>query len=243
MVARTQVTPPFRAACTTRPFPSGWVCSVTVSLAEHSSRHAERALQGSRRWFDRWAPLYERDVASRLLGSLQTECLAALELAAEDRLLDVGCGSGAAVRTAAASVRSAAGVDISPGMIARARQLAEGLPNVEFLEAESGHLPFDDGAFTAVLCTTSFHHYPDPNAATAEMARVLAPGGRLVIGDPSSDRFVTRVADRVLRVVEAGHVRMYRTTALAAILYESGFSRVGVRHLFAGGYNIWRAER
>ncbi|HJP65160.1 MAG TPA: methyltransferase domain-containing protein, partial [Actinomycetota bacterium] len=169
--------------------------------------------------------------------------LDALQLGPQDRLLDVGCGSGAAVRAAATVVERAVGVDLSPGMIARARGLATALANVEFVEAESAHLPFDDGAFTAVLCTTSFHHYPDPEAATAEMARVLAPGGRLVIGDPSSDRLIIRVADPVLRAFEPGHVHMYRTEHLATILYGAGFSRVRVRRLFSGGYAIWWAQR
>jgi ubiquinone/menaquinone biosynthesis C-methylase UbiE len=214
-----------------------------TTAEQGQSRAARRAVEASRRRFDRWAPKYERDFASRLNATLQAECLTALELRPEDRFLDVGCGTGAAVRTAAVTAERAVGVDLAPAMIARAGELAEGLTNVEFLEAESGHLPFDDGAFTAVLCTTSFHHYPDPYAATAEMARVLAPGGRLVIGDPSSDRLVTRVADRVLRVAEPGHVRMYRTEDLAAILYRAGFARVRVRRLFSGGYGIWWAQR
>src|SRR5689334_8447548 len=91
--------------------------------------------------------------------------LDALELTSADRFLDLGCGSGVAVRSAAAVASRAVGVDISTRMLARARGLAEGVPNVTFTEANVSSLPFEDGAFTAVLSTAAFHHYRDPAAA------------------------------------------------------------------------------
>jgi ubiquinone/menaquinone biosynthesis C-methylase UbiE len=167
----------------------------------------------------------------------------ALELRPDDRLLDVGCGTGAAVRKAAPLVERAVGADLSPAMIARARELAEGLPNAEFHEADSERLPFEDGAFTAVLCTTSFHHYPDPARASREMARVLAPGGRVVIGDGSSDRLAARVVDLVLRTFQPSHVRLYRSQDLERLLADSGLSPDGSRSLWNGGYVIMTARK
>jgi SAM-dependent methyltransferase len=65
------------------------------------------------------------------------------------------------MREAANVVERAAGFDLSPAMIARARALAQGLPNVEFHQGDaSGRLPFEDDRFTAILCTTAFHHSP-----------------------------------------------------------------------------------
>src|SRR5207247_11185257 len=126
---------------------------------------------------------------------MQAAAFEALELRSQDRFLDVGCGTGAAVRQAAATASRAVGLDLSPAMLERAEQLAEGIDGVEFRLAESSELPFEDGAFTAVLCTSSFHHYPDPEASVREMARVLGPGGRIVIGDGSADRWEARLAD------------------------------------------------
>ena len=77
----------------------------------------------SRRHFDRWSRSYESDPSSRRLAALQQAALDALALESGDRLLDVGCGSGAAVRHAAPTVERAIGVDLSPGMIERARGL------------------------------------------------------------------------------------------------------------------------
>jgi ubiquinone/menaquinone biosynthesis C-methylase UbiE len=114
------------------------------------------------------------DRRSRFIAKPQREALAALALQPNDRFLDVGCGTGAAVRAAAAIVDRAVGVDISPEMVRRAKELAAELPRAEFVVGDSEHLPFPAGAFTAVLCTSSFHRYSDPRRALAEMARVLA---------------------------------------------------------------------
>lgn len=103
-------------------------------------------------------------------------------------MLDLGCGTGAAAREAAAAVEHAVGADIAPEMIRRAAELASGLSNVEFVVADSEALPFPDAAFSAVLCTASFHHYPNPRKALAEMARVLDQHGRIVIADGVADR-------------------------------------------------------
>ena len=195
---------------------------------------------GARRWFDRRAGSYESGVTSRWRDPVQRESLEALQLGAEDRLLDVGCGTGAASRSAASVAASVVGIDLSPEMIRQARELASGLANVHFEIADSEHLPFDDGAFTAVVCSNSFHHYPDPGRAVREMTRVLAPGGRLVLGDACSDRTAARIADVFLRRFEPGHVRLYRSDELGAFVQDAGLSRVELRRLSGGGFAIVR---
>jgi ubiquinone/menaquinone biosynthesis C-methylase UbiE len=123
---------------------------------------------GARRWFDRRAASYESGVTSRWRDPVQRASLDALHIGAGDRLLDVGCGTGAASRSAASVAASVVGIDLSPEMIRQAQQLAGGFANVHFEIADSEHLPFEDGAFTAVLCSNSFHHYPDPSRAVRE---------------------------------------------------------------------------
>jgi ubiquinone/menaquinone biosynthesis C-methylase UbiE len=150
---------------------------------------------------------------------------------------------GPAVRRAAAAVEVAVGVDLSPRMIERAKELAAGTENVEFRVAPSDELPYEDGAFTALLCTSSFHHYPDPAASVREMERVLAPGGRIVIGDGSGDRREVRMVDWFLRRFDRSHVKLYRSRELADLLYGAGFRGVGVRRLLSGGYAIVRAGK
>ena len=103
--------------------------------------------------------------------------------------------------------------------------------------------PVADGEFTAVLCTASFHHYPDPHRALAEMARVLEPGGRVVIGDGTSDLLAARLADGILRRVDRSHVRLDRTAELRALLAGAGFGDVDVRTTMGGGWAIASARR
>ena len=201
------------------------------------------AKERARRKFDRWAGSYERDRRSRLNARPQQEALKALSLQPADRFLDVGCGTGAAVREAAATVARAVGLDISEGMVARAGELAADVPGTEFFVGDSERLPFPDAAFTAVLCTASFHHYPDPAQALAEMARVLTSDGRLVIADGTADLRVARIVDWFLRHFDRSHVRLYRTSEMAALLARSGFADLRVRYLFDGGYAILHARR
>src|SRR5438309_11184265 len=102
---------------------------------------AARKLEASRRGFDQWAPSYESDRRSRRIATLQLEAFEALGLGPEDRMLDVGCGSGAAVRRAAQLGRGAAGAGLPPGMIRRAEELPAGGEDVESLDPETSELP------------------------------------------------------------------------------------------------------
>jgi ubiquinone/menaquinone biosynthesis C-methylase UbiE len=128
-------------------------------------------------------------------------------------------------------------------MIARARELAAGTENAEFLEADSEALPFRDGDFTAVLCTTSFHHYPDPAAAINEMARVMAPGGRLVIGDPCTDNRVAGLINLLLRTFQRSHVSFYGSERMGQFIRGGGLALDDTRLLWEGGYIICRAHK
>jgi ubiquinone/menaquinone biosynthesis C-methylase UbiE len=197
----------------------------------------------ARRTFDRWAGSYERDPFSRMIARLQRDALEALELGKGDRLLDVGCGTGAAVRAAAEVAERAVGVDLSPRMLAEARERASGLSGVEFVEGDSEDLPFGDGEFTAVLCTTSLHHYPRPETAVREMARVLAQGGRAVIGDGTSDAVVMKVSDFVLRKFEPGHVHFHRVEDLRRLLQDAGLERTEARSVWRGIYGLAFASK
>jgi ubiquinone/menaquinone biosynthesis C-methylase UbiE len=184
------------------------------------------AKAAARKRFDRWAHRYEHDRRSKANARVQSAALSALALQHGDRFLDVGCGSGAAVRAASETVEYAVGVDLAPAMIERARQLASGLSDVEFVVGDSEQLPFPDGTFTAVLCSSSFHHYPHPGQALEQMARVLSPNGRLVIAEPNADLRVVRIADRVLRRLDAGHVHLYRTEELQTLAETAGFVEI-----------------
>jgi ubiquinone/menaquinone biosynthesis C-methylase UbiE len=200
----------------------------------------------ARTHFDRWSETYEHDSAARWLREVQTAALAALALNENDVLLDLGCGTGAAVRDAAPRVRRAVGLDLSPGMITQARERAkaEGLEkNTEFVVGDvSGRLPFDDGTFTAIVCTTAFHHFPRPRDTVAENARVLAAPGRVVIADANRRHPAVFVLDLVLRAAQPSHVGFRSPTQLMHDLCGAGFSRVSYCTLRGRSYAFVRGE-
>ena len=105
-----------------------------------------------------------------------------------ERVLDLGCGAGTDSLIAAQMVGSegrVVGIDMTLEMLAKARASAEelGARNVEFLEAEAEELPFADGSFDVVISNGVIDLIPDKDAVFSELARVLAPGGRIQIAD------------------------------------------------------------
>jgi ubiquinone/menaquinone biosynthesis C-methylase UbiE len=101
-----------------------------------------------------------------------------LALGSEDRFLDLGCGLGAALEHATFTGAAVYGLDPSPAMVARAQ---ERVPGAEVREGSAEAIPFPDQAFTVALSVATFHHWADQEAGLAEVRRVLAPGGRLMI--------------------------------------------------------------
>jgi SAM-dependent methyltransferase len=110
---------------------------------------------------------------------------AALSIRAADRVLDIGCGTGQTTRQAAlaASDIAALGVDIDGGMIARARELAEGegVPNVRFEVGDAQAHPFPSGAFDVAISRFGTMFFGDPDMAFRNIARAVRAGGRLVM--------------------------------------------------------------
>ena len=95
-----------------------------------------------------------------------------------DRVIDVGCGAGAALAPAARVARSATGVELSPAMAERAQAAA---PDAQVIVGDAAELPFEDCSFDLVLSSFVVFFMPDPTAALREWRRVLAPGGRIVM--------------------------------------------------------------
>ncbi|GLV48097.1 demethylmenaquinone methyltransferase [Thermus sp. LT1-2-5] len=140
-----------------------------------------------RRMFSEIAPRY--DLLNRLLslGADVRWRRRAVALALEKsprRILDLATGTGdlALLLKAKAPVAEVVGVDFAPPMleIARKKAQARGL-EVRFLEADALALPFPEGAFDAITVAFGFRNFADYGKALAELHRVLAPGGRLVL--------------------------------------------------------------
>lgn len=101
-------------------------------------------------------------------------------------VVDVGCNDGYAIRVIGIGRESrVVGIDISRQLLERFRA---SLPGQTAVEAHGGRLPLADGAVDFLFCTETLEHLPDPAAALDDFARVLAPGGRLVVQSPNAHR-------------------------------------------------------
>jgi SAM-dependent methyltransferase len=99
--------------------------------------------------------------------------------------VEVACGPGLISRALAAKVQRIIGIDLTPGMLAVGRREAAngGLANVGFVQADALHLPFADGTIDGAVTRFSLHHIPAPRRCVAEMARVVRPGGMILLAD------------------------------------------------------------
>jgi ubiquinone/menaquinone biosynthesis C-methylase UbiE len=150
------------------------------------------------------------------------ETLARLRLKPSDRLLDVGCGTGALLSRLSSSHPAAQlfGVDPVPEMLAVARRGAP--PAVRLAAGWAERLPFESGRFDVVVSCNVFHYIQEPTAALIEMNRVLRPGGQLVITDWCDDYLICRLCDLYYRWFSPSHVKIYRKRECLRLLREAG---------------------
>jgi SAM-dependent methyltransferase len=129
-----------------------------------------------------WLGRMHREIADRVVELALAAC------ASPNRVLDVGSGTGYLLRSLAARLPDAvalSGVDLAPAMVAAATAATDD-PRLSFTVGPAEKLPYPDGLFDLAVSTTSFDHWRDQAAGLAECARVLRPGGTLVLCDQFS---------------------------------------------------------
>jgi ubiquinone/menaquinone biosynthesis C-methylase UbiE len=144
------------------------------------------------------------------------------QLSSDDRVIDLGCGPGAAVRQAAGRCSFATGVDPDAAMLRLARLIsaARRTRNVNWLEGSAAAVALPDASATVVWALSSAHHWPERVAGWAEARRLLAPGGRLLV--------VERLTPAGARGHAAHGLTEDEADRLAAELAEAGFSSVQI---------------
>ena len=156
------------------------------------------------------------------------ETMTRLQLKPTDRVLDVGCGTGALLSEIGRVYPRAALAGIDPVIpmleVARRRLPA----TVALAVGWADRLPYDDGAFDAVVSCNMFHYIRNPLTALREMQRVLRPGGALVITDWCDDYLWCRLCDWYLRLFSPAHVRVYRERDCLRMLKETGHAAARV---------------
>ncbi len=130
-----------------------------------------------------------------------------------EHLLDIATGGGHTALAFAPYVRSVVASDLTMAMLNAARQhlATKNITNIGYCRAAAEALPFASASFDLVTCRIAAHHFADVSAFVAEAARVLRPGGRLLIADHIGleDTELDAFMDRFERWRDPSHVRAY----------------------------------
>ena len=183
--------------------------------------------------FNRWAAAGEGEKMESHHLDITQKTLRLMNLAAGQRILDLGCGAGWATRLLArAATGSAAsqvvGLDVSDEMIRLAHETSEGFDNLEYVCGSAMQIPWQDNSFDRVLSVESFYYYPDQTLALTELYRVMAPGGRLfiLINLYTDNQYSLQWVDKLKVPVHVRSAKEY-----VAMLKQQGFQSVEWRQI------------
>jgi ubiquinone/menaquinone biosynthesis C-methylase UbiE len=134
---------------------------------------------------ERLADVIELRAADPRYQAIAYTYLSEINFPPQAKVLEMGCGTGAVVRTIAQlpDVGQAVGVDPSSVFVARARALSQNLPNVSFEEGDGRALVYPVDSFDVVVMHTTLCHVPQPEQMLTEAFRVLRPNGWLAVFD------------------------------------------------------------
>ena len=163
-----------------------------------------------------------------------------------DRSLDVACGWGFVPLEFASLVRTAAGIDLTPEMVALARGVAaeRGVANAEYYLGDAEDLTFGPATFEIVTCRFTFHHFPDSEKALFEMKRVLTPDGRIVVYDfvASADEKKAARHNEIESARDPAHVRAHSSKEFQALFRRCGLvEETRITTLWKREFSSWMA--
>lgn len=152
-------------------------------------------------------------------------------VSATDRIVDIGCGPGVAVRAAARRGAHAIGIDPAPVMLRVAGAVTRGRTGVEWVEGTAENLPVPTGSATVVWSLATVHHWKDATKGLSEAHRVLASGGRVLAIERQVQPDATGLASHGWTEQQA--------ESFAALCRTAGFDEVRVLGRGTGRHAVW----
>ncbi len=190
----------------------------------------EHTKVNEKKW-DKWSKSLDGEGKRyKFLRQAQKDLIDLLDFSKSLNLLDVGCGTGYALGLAANAAKSGGlfyGVDLSEKMIEKAKQNFNGSENFHFIKSNAESIPLEDNFFDVIISTNSFHHYLHPDKAVKEFYRLLKPAGKLYILDPTADSLALKVIDKIIKVMDSAHVKMYSSKEFQKFFETAGLKYSG----------------
>ena len=116
---------------------------------------------------------------------------------------------------------------MSPRMIEKAIANFKDRNNFRFIRSSAESIPLEDNLFDIIICTNSFHHYLHPAKAMKEIFRLLKVGGKIYILDPTSDFWLVKVIDIIIKLIEPQHVKIYSSKEFKELMLGAGLKYKG----------------
>jgi demethylmenaquinone methyltransferase/2-methoxy-6-polyprenyl-1,4-benzoquinol methylase len=219
-----------------------------------------------RSMFARVADRYDRANRVLSLGIDITWRSAAIKVAAlkpGERVLDVCCGTGDLALAMAKKGAQVTGTDFCPPMLSHALRKSKARP-LPWLAADTMSLPFPDASFDLATVAFGIRNVADPVAGMREMARVVRPGGRVVVLEfckpklpivrsaylfyfrrilPTLGRWVSKDRDGAYDYLPASVMAFPERGEFLALMTRAGLSTPSARYLSCGIAAVYRAER
>lgn len=144
-------------------------------------------------------------------------------------LLDAGCGTAPMISLLVEAYPDAhfTGIDITPKIIEIAKN--KNLPNTTFICGDCENLPFEDRSFDVIICSQSFHHYPNPLLFLNNVKRCLRENGRFILRDMTVGNgiihwFVNKIEMPLLNLFGYGDVHCYNRKELQTLCDRAGLT-------------------
>lgn len=154
------------------------------------------------------------------------------------KILDVGCGTGEILKSIKErySFVQLYGLDISEEMLKQANDKLKGTATLILGDAEN--ITLETNSFDLILCTDSFHHYPNPQQAISEFYRVLKHGKFLLIADYWKPFPIRQIMNLFISYSNEGDVKIYSKKEIIEFLKQGGFQEIIYKKIQNSGYLV-----
>jgi len=168
--------------------------------------------------FDKWSESYDKSFLNYILfNRVQKKVKSLLPNLENKRILDAGCGTASLIINLSRKNPNSdfVGVDVSKGMLEKARKKAQGLENLTLLMSEISELSLAENSFDYIISTISFHHWPKQEESLKKLHGFLKPKGKLIIADLSTFLFGG-----------PGTVKKYSPSEMRELFLKTGFKNI-----------------